>query len=94
MAYESFFTGWGSFLAGILVLVSLFTSWHRKRDSLVGFIISDYSCGSSVDFIWQLGAIPTVGFSNPILSYFSALVLFFDGARMLKNGYESVIITS
>ncbi|KAI0001032.1 cytochrome P450 [Russula vinacea] len=36
-----------------------------------------------------LDAIPTVGFSNPILSYFSALRFFFDGVGMLKEGYES-----
>jgi len=36
-----------------------------------------------------LSAIPTVGFSDPILSYFSALKLnLFDGGRMLKEGYE------
>jgi hypothetical protein len=44
MANESLFTGWVSFLAGILVLVSLFTSWYRKRDPLVSSMIADYSC--------------------------------------------------
>jgi hypothetical protein len=39
----------------------------------------------------QLDAIPTVGFSDPILSYFSALRFFFDGDRMFKKGYEKVI---
>jgi len=33
-----------------------------------------------------------VGFSDPILSYFSALKLnLFDGGRLLKEGYEKVI---
>ncbi|KAF8467587.1 cytochrome P450, partial [Russula ochroleuca] len=36
-----------------------------------------------------LDAIPTVGFSDPILSYFSALRFNFDSVRMLKEGYES-----
>jgi len=40
----------------------------------------------------QLDAIPTVGFSDPILSYFSALKLNFDGVRMLQEGYEKVIL--
>ncbi|KAH9975542.1 cytochrome P450 [Lactifluus volemus] len=57
-----------SFLAGILILVSLFLSWYR-RDPL-------------------LSAIPTVGFSDPILSYISAVQFNFDGFRMLKEGYE------
>jgi hypothetical protein len=38
----------------------------------------------------QLTAIPTVGFSDPILSYFSALRFVFDGLPMLKYGYEKV----
>jgi hypothetical protein len=37
----------------------------------------------------MLDAIPTVGFSDPILSYFSALRFNFDSVRMLKEGYES-----
>ncbi|KAH9993110.1 cytochrome P450 [Russula vinacea] len=36
----------------------------------------------------MLDAIPTVGFSDPILSYFSALQFIFDGVRMLKEGYQ------
>jgi hypothetical protein len=39
----------------------------------------------------QLNVIPTVGFSDPILSYFSALKLNFDADRMAKEGYEKVI---
>jgi len=36
-----------------------------------------------------LDAIPTVGFSDPILSYFSALRFNIDGERMFKEGYEN-----
>ncbi|KAF8491191.1 cytochrome P450 [Russula emetica] len=36
----------------------------------------------------MLNAIPTIGLSDPILSYFSALQFNFDGVRMLKEGYE------
>ncbi|KAH9066645.1 cytochrome P450 [Lactarius vividus] len=36
-----------------------------------------------------LDAIPTVGFSDPILSYFSALRFGVDGLPMLKYGYEN-----
>jgi cytochrome P450 len=35
-----------------------------------------------------LDAIPTVGYSDPILSYFSALRLKLNGVSMLKYGYE------
>ena len=42
----------------------------------------------------QLDVIPTVGFSDPILSYFSALQFVFDGVRMLKDGYQKVICLS
>ncbi|KAI9436537.1 cytochrome P450 [Lactarius psammicola] len=35
-----------------------------------------------------LRAIPTVGFSDPILSYLSSLRYNFDGIRMLREGYE------
>ncbi|KAF8490824.1 cytochrome P450 [Russula emetica] len=36
----------------------------------------------------MLDAIPTVGFSDPILSYISAVQFIFHGVRMLKDGYE------
>jgi hypothetical protein len=39
---------------------------------------------------FQLSAIPTVGFSDPILSYLSIVRYTFYGDRMLKNGYEKV----
>ena len=39
---------------------------------------------------FQLDAIPTVGFSNPILSYLSALRFKLHGIAMLKYGYENV----
>ncbi|KAI9465131.1 hypothetical protein BJY52DRAFT_1220840, partial [Lactarius psammicola] len=35
-----------------------------------------------------LEAIPTVGFSDPILSYLSALRFNLDGLPMFKDGYE------
>jgi hypothetical protein len=43
---------------------------------------------------FQLNAIPTAGFSDPIFSYFSAAQFTFDGIRMLKEGYEKVICLS
>ncbi|KAH9061886.1 cytochrome P450 [Lactarius vividus] len=36
-----------------------------------------------------LEAIPTIGFSDPILSYFSALRFMFDSLPILKYGYEN-----
>ena len=38
----------------------------------------------------QLDAIPTVGFSDPLLSYFSALRFNLVGPSMLKYGYKKV----
>ncbi|KAH9975527.1 cytochrome P450 [Lactifluus volemus] len=35
-----------------------------------------------------LDAIPTVGYSDPVLSFISATRYIFDGHRMLKDGYE------
>src|SRR5258708_4757174 len=43
---------------------------------------------------FQLDAIPTVGYADPILSYFSALQFYFDGIRMFKEGYEKAITLS
>ena len=42
----------------------------------------------------QLDAIPTMGFSHPILSYFSALQFYFKSVPMLKEGHEKVIYLS
>ena len=41
-------------------------------------------------YVYQLDAIPTVGFSDPILSYFSALRFNIGGVRMLREGYKKV----
>ena len=38
----------------------------------------------------QLDDVPTVGFSDPIFSYFSALRFHLDTLPMLKYGYEKV----
>ena len=90
MANETLFNDWASLLAGIFVMVSLF-SWYRKRDPLVCRLTS-ISVAKTVNFFnfWQLEAISTVGFSDPILSYFSALRFYVDAARMFKGGYKSV----
>jgi hypothetical protein len=45
-------------------------------------------------YAYQLDAIPTVGFRDPILSYFSALQYWFDGIRMLREGYKKVTYLS
>ena len=79
-----------SFLAASFFVVSLFASWYR-RDPLV----SPTPFGPSLPVLIdsgrsQLEAIPVVGFSHPILSYFSALRFIFDGVPMLKYGYEKV----
>jgi len=52
---------------------------------LVSFFVSRYF-GLSSDPV--LDAIPTIGFSDPILSYLSALRFYYDHVPMLKEGYE------
>ncbi|KAI0277355.1 hypothetical protein BGY98DRAFT_918365 [Russula aff. rugulosa BPL654] len=37
---------------------------------------------------FRLDAITTIGFSDPILSYFSVLQFYFDDISMLKEEYE------
>ncbi|KAI9447173.1 hypothetical protein BJY52DRAFT_1193545 [Lactarius psammicola] len=77
-----------SFLAASFLAVSLFASWY-KRDPLVSPTPFGPSLPLLIDLgISQLEAIPTVGFSDPILSYFSALRFIFDGLPILKYGYE------
>jgi hypothetical protein len=81
-------------IAASFFVVSLFASWYR-RDPLV----SPTPFGPSLPVLIDLGhsqldAIPTVGFSDPILSYFSALRYIFDGISMLKYGYEKVNVLS
>ena len=75
-----------SIIAGSFFVVSLFASWYR-RDPLVS--LYHFVLLSSADR-YQLEAIPVVGFSDPILSYFTALRFIFDGFSMLKQGYEKV----
>jgi hypothetical protein len=79
-----------SFLAGALVL-SFFFRLYFRRDPIVGpfhlsftLYLNDVTC-------FQLDAIPTIGFSDPILSYLSAVKYNYDGVRMLRDGYENVI---
>ena len=79
-----------SLLVASFFVVSLLASWYR-RDPLV----SPTSFGPSLPGLIDLGrsqleAIPTVGFSHPILSYFSALRYIFHGIPMLEYGYEKV----
>jgi hypothetical protein len=78
-----------SFLVASFFLVYLFASWCR-RDTLVSFI-SVLPLPLLIDLNgFQLDAIPTVGFSNPILSYISALRFKLHGIPMLKDGYDKV----
>ena len=79
-----------SFLAASFFVVYLFASWYR-RDPLVSVttLRPPLSSADRLDGS-QLDAIPTVGFSDPVLSYFSALRLKLNGLPMLKYGYEKV----
>ena len=79
-----------SFIAASFFVVSLFASRYR-RDPLVGPTRFVLPFSLLIDFGGsQLDAIPTVGFSDPILSYFSALRFSLDGLPMLINGYKKV----
>ena len=84
------------FFAGFLVVVSLFLSgyFNLMGDPGVRRFPSYFNAVPKQCCIFQLNAIPTAGFSDPILSYFSAAQFTFDGIRMLKEGYEKVICLS
>ncbi|KAI0292786.1 cytochrome P450 [Russula brevipes] len=77
-----------SFLAGLFIVVSLVVNRYLRRDPLVSPLTVSFVLPLVNVSIPQLDAIPTTGFSDPILSYFSALRFNFDGIRMLKEGYE------
>ena len=83
-----------SFLGAFLVLVPfLFVGWH--------FCLSIDPAVRALPFLFmlylnnvtrfQLDAIPTVGFSDPILSYWTAFLFYLDCVPMLEEGYEKVI---
>ncbi|KAH8996773.1 cytochrome P450 [Lactarius akahatsu] len=77
-----------SFIGASFFVAVLFASWYR-RDPLVSPTPSCPSLALLIDLgVSQLDAIPTVGFSDPILSYFSAFRFIFDGLSRLKYGYE------
>src|SRR6266702_3370138 len=79
-----------SILAASFFIVSLFASWYKRNP-----LVSPTPFGPSLPLLIDLGvsqleAIPTVGFSDPILSYFSALRFIFDGLPIVRYGYEKV----
>jgi hypothetical protein len=84
-----------SFLTGFFIVLSLFISWYFRRDPMVRSLPCRL-IHAIIDngYVYQLDAIPTVGFPDPILSYFSALQYSFDGIRMLREGYKKVIYLS
>jgi len=81
-----------SFLVASFIAVSLFRRVASlfKRDPLVSPISFNLSSPIDLDHS-QLDAIPTVGFSDPILSYFTALRFVFDCLPMIEQGYKNVI---
>ena len=79
-----------SFLtAAVLGVVSLFLSRCFRSEVHLPFSLAVTLFLNDLTHP-QLNAIPTIGLSDPILSYFSALQFNFDGVRMLKEGYEKV----
>jgi len=82
------------YLAAFLVVVFFFVTQYFRRDPMVRPFHS-YIYHTLNDVMrFQLDAIPTVGFSHPILSYLSALQFHFKSVPMLKEGYEKVIYLS
>ena len=79
------------FLAGLVVVVSLFVSQYLRRDPMVRSSPSLLTPSLNSVTLSQLDSIPTIGFSDPILSYFSAIRYIFDSVRMISDGYETVI---
>ncbi len=81
-----------SYLAGFLVIISLFRYFTLKGDPMVSVLPFLFTLFLNDVMRFQLDAIPTVGFSDPILSYLSAIRFLFDCDRMLKDGYRKVIL--
>jgi hypothetical protein len=80
-----------SVLTGTFVIVSLLFIWYRSTDPFVGHITSLITKSIPINCL-QIDAIPTVGYSGPILSYLSAFrYSFLDGQSMIKQGYEKVM---
>ena len=79
-----------SYLAGALVLF-FFARLYFRRDPMVRPFRFSFTPYLNDATCFQLDAIPTVGFSDPILSYLSAVQFNYDGVRMLRDGYEKVI---
>ena len=81
-----------SFVAGLFVVISLVVGWYFKVDPLVSPLHSPRLNLAALDehTCPQLNAIPTIGFSDRILSYFTALKMIFDRGHMIKEGYEKV----
>jgi hypothetical protein len=79
----------GSFFYSLLLPQQVF--WGQSDGQALPFLFTQYL--SNVPH-FQLSDIPTVGFSDPILSYLSVVQFTFDGDRMLKKGYERVICLS
>ena len=80
-----------SFLAAFLVVALFFVTQYFRRDPMVRPSLSCFFHTLNNVTRFQLDAIPTVGFSHPILSYLSALQFCFKSISMLKEGYEKVI---
>lgn len=80
-----------AYLLGFFVAFFLFFRRYIRRDPMVSALAVLFVLSLNNVTRFQLDAIPTVGFSDPILSYFSALQFNFDGARMLKDGYRKVM---
>jgi hypothetical protein len=80
-----------SSLLGFFVAFFLLFRRYIRRDPMVSALAVLFVLSLNNATRFQLDAISTVGFSDPILSYLSALQFNFDGARMLKDGYRKVI---
>src|SRR5260370_31374519 len=78
-----------SILVASFFVISLSARWYR-RDPLVGLTSLRPPLFIADRRDSQLNAIPTVGFSDPILSYLSALRFIYYGLPMLKYWYAKV----
>ena len=82
-----------SFLGASIALVPfLFVGWYfcLSIDPAVRALPFTFMPYLNNVKCFQLDAIPTVGFSDPILSYWSAFLFYLDCVPMLKEGYEKV----
>ena len=79
-----------TFCASVLAAVFLTIQWYQNRGPNVRVCIPFHQSIALVHSSAQLDAIPTIGYSNSLLSYITAVRYLFDGRKLTQEGYDKV----